>query len=752
MNQRKPAVGAGSAQSGMTAKDIMGMIRRHIWLIVISLMVFTGASGAGTFAWRTYKPYYEAMALIAVQPPKGTVLEARAWNPQTNENYMERQMASAAQSIRSEEVFEQVTRNNEVRGTQYYQERVEADSANDVLVELSNDVSVRPMPGTNFLRIAMRGTNRDEITTIVNAVSKAAIDDTDDTKTQELLATITQLENERKDLQRTITDNMQLIERLNERSIMGNRLEPLPVLQSKANVLIVNRMEVTNEYLAARQQLEMMDNYTPEQLADMYEVQWKLERDRQYQMLLGQALQLEQEQVHVEQKFGENHPTYRNIAGRLEHVQTKLERKRQELTEQAIQEIREMREGMVAGLEQQYTQIEGQLETIKTQISTWQQLEKDIEEAKGKVEKAEETLQNLETRLLDLRLVMGRERPLVLHRSARSPNSIAFPTYTVMVPLGVFLGLLFGFGLTFLLELTDTSIKAPSDVARKVELPMLGMIPHLDDVEEDIPDLRLAFMTNPDTIVSEAFRQIRTTLMFSGPVEQRRSMLVTSPMPEDGRTSVSLNLGHAIAHGGRSVLVIDANFRQPVIRKLFPMCPDGGLSSCLSDATDWRELTHEVEPNLHVMAAGPIPPNPAELLGSDKMRQLLTEFQGEFDQIIFDGAPCLVVSDSAVLSTVVDGVVLTVRASVSTYGIVQRTRDMLNKLGSHIFGVVLNGVRVTAGGYLRKNYETFYEYRESSHQLASAPVAAPSHEPDEELADLADFSDESEANEDDDLG
>jgi capsular exopolysaccharide synthesis family protein len=259
-------------------------------------------------------------------------------------------------------------------------------------------------------------------------------------------------------------------------------------------------------------------------------------------------------------------------------------------------------------------------------------------------------------------------------------------------------------------------------------------------------------MTNPDTIVSEAFRQIRTTLMFSGPVEQRRSMLVTSPMPEDGRTSVSLNLGHAIAHGGRSVLVIDANFRQPVIRKLFPMCPDGGLSSCLSDATDWRELTHEVEPNLHVMAAGPIPPNPAELLGSDKMRQLLTEFQGEFDQIIFDGAPCLVVSDSAVLSTVVDGVVLTVRASVSTYGIVQRTRDMLNKLGSHIFGVVLNGVRVTAGGYLRKNYETFYEYRESSHQLASAPVAAPSHEPDEELADLADFSDESEANEDDDLG
>ncbi len=189
-------------------------------------------------------------------------------------------------------------------------------------------------------------------------------------------------------------------------------------------------------------------------------------------------------------------------------------------------------------------------------------------------------------------------------------------------------------------------------------------------------------------------------------------MLVTSPLPEDGRTTVTMNLAGAISSGGRRVLVVDTNFRQPGISSLFPDCPPGGLSSALVGQAQWRDLVHEVNPNLHVLAAGILPPNPAELLGSQEMRVHLDEMVQQYDQVLLDGAPCLVVTDSAVLSTLVDGVILTIRAGVNTHGIVQRTRDMLMRVGGHIIGSVLNGVRVTAGGYLRKSYDTFYEYHE----------------------------------------
>ncbi|MEI7835228.1 MAG: CpsD/CapB family tyrosine-protein kinase, partial [Planctomycetota bacterium] len=161
-------------------------------------------------------------------------------------------------------------------------------------------------------------------------------------------------------------------------------------------------------------------------------------------------------------------------------------------------------------------------------------------------------------------------------------------------------------------------------------------------------------------------------------------------------------------------LVIDANFRQPRIAALFPQTAGQGLSSALVGQADWRRVVHEVEPNFSVMSAGPMPPNPAELLGSDEVRRIIAEAATEYDQILFDAAPCLVVTDPSVLSTVVDGVIIVIRAGASTYGMVQRVREMLSRLGAHITGVVLNGVRVTAGGYLRKNYDRFYEYSEST--------------------------------------
>jgi capsular exopolysaccharide synthesis family protein len=239
-------------------------------------------------------------------------------------------------------------------------------------------------------------------------------------------------------------------------------------------------------------------------------------------------------------------------------------------------------------------------------------------------------------------------------------------------------------------------------------------VPHGEDLEDDIEDLRLAFRTHPASLVGEAFRQIHTCLLFSGPASQHRTVLVASASPLDGRTTIATNLAAAAARAGRKVLVVDTNFRQPMIAQLFGQSEGLGLSSALIGQANWRDLVVEVESNFHALGAGTLPPNPAELLSSEPMRAVLTEMAQEYDQVLLDSAPCLVVTDAVGLSTMVDGVVLVVRAGANTHGIVQRARDMLVRVGAHILGVVLNGVRATPGGYLRKNYEAFYDYQYQS--------------------------------------
>jgi len=163
------------------------------------------------------------------------------------------------------------------------------------------------------------------------------------------------------------------------------------------------------------------------------------------------------------------------------------------------------------------------------------------------------------------------------------------------------------------------------------------------------------------------------------------------------------------------VLVVDANFRRPAIAEMFPQAKEAGLSSVLVGQAAWRDVVSTTDvPNLSVMAAGPLPPNPSELLGSDIMGKIVSEMTAEFDQVIFDGSPLMVVSDAGVLGTKVDGVILVVRAGVSSTGIIRQAAERLNRVGTRVFGVILQGVRTTAGGYMRKNYETFYEYHQKS--------------------------------------
>jgi capsular exopolysaccharide synthesis family protein len=260
---------------------------------------------------------------------------------------------------------------------------------------------------------------------------------------------------------------------------------------------------------------------------------------------------------------------------------------------------------------------------------------------------------------------------------------------------------------------------------------MLGLIPHTDDEEVAIERIETAVRDVPRSMVAEAFRRTRTNLQFSAPAESQRSIVVTSPRPDDGKTTVACNLAMAVAQGGRRVLLVDANFRRPRLTHIFENSPDKGLSNLLiGDGTLSSSAVQTNVPMLDLLGSGPTPPNPVELLNSEPARALLVEAIGKYDQVIIDTAPVLLASDALVLGPAVDGVILVVRAKLNSRGIARRACGLLTDVGAHLFGAVLNAAQVTRGGYFREQLRAYYDYQADVEVTApTKPVTPAQHEP-----------------------
>lgn len=711
-----PAPRPHAGGTGFTGKDFLQILRKRKWMIIISLVIFTLASGVTAFVWLQIAPRYTASALLHVNPPKATIVNATRGG--INKDAMERLLASQAQIISVGVVLEEAAK--KIRTTKWYEEVKQRDE--DVVTKLQDVINVSVVRMTKYLKISMSGTDRSSITAIVNAVAEAAVEVSNASGNVAYRNTIKQLRQKLSDMETERDKQVTKIEELERGGVGGVAVEAIETLRTRQRNIEAQMIDVKAQWIQAVKSLEALKGRTDDEIAEMFEVKQAVEMDPEVQGLEAQVNNLQMALTNAEVAFAPNHKSVKQLRTALKTTKDLLDKTRLEAQAKAVTDLKENRNLSYMYIDDQHAQLQRQITLNDTKLKGYLAKLTTLEQTKRDMANDNVTRGRIETRIMDLVFLMNSEKPLEISSRAQEPISPTFPSYKIFIPLGVFLGLVVGIGLAVLLEFMDSSVRAPSDIARRIDLPLLGMVPHIDDVDEEIEDLRTAFLTNPDTIICEAFRQIRTTLMFHGSAEPRRSILIASASPEDGRTTVALNLACHLSSGGGKVLVIDANFRQPAIRSLFPKCPQGGLSNILLGEGGWKECIHSVGPQMYVMPSGPAPAHPTELLGSGKMRELLEELYEEFDQVIIDSAPCLVISDTVVLSTMVDGVILVVRAGENSHGVVRRTRDMLTRLGVHIYGAVLNGVRVTAGGYLRKNYETFYEYRSS--EQSKQPVAA----------------------------
>ncbi len=267
--------------------------------------------------------------------------------------------------------------------------------------------------------------------------------------------------------------------------------------------------------------------------------------------------------------------------------------------------------------------------------------------------------------------------------------------------LAMVVGLMFAAGVVFLIEALDDTLKGPDQVTAQLGLPVLGMISRHQIVEG-----RPVTLTQPRSQVAEAFRSLRTNIQFASVDHPLRTLLVTSPTPAEGKSTVAANLSVVLAQGGRRVALIDADLRRPRVHKLFGISNQLGMSELfVQDRVALNGSLQSTEaPDLMALTSGGLPPNPAELLGSEKMAEIIRQVGTQVELVVIDSPPVTAVTDSSVLAPRVDGVLLVLKPGVTRLGAARQTVEQLQRLGANLLGVVLNDVDLRRSGYYYKSY------------------------------------------------
>ena len=223
---------------------------------------------------------------------------------------------------------------------------------------------------------------------------------------------------------------------------------------------------------------------------------------------------------------------------------------------------------------------------------------------------------------------------------------------------------------------------------------------------------RIFTLRNPKSPVSEAFRTLRTNIQFYSIDDPIKSLVVTSSGPGEGKSTVSINIAATIAQTEKKVLLIDGDLRKPTLHRAFNMSSLKGLTNILVEDAEYTDVLYgakEVK-GLDVIGSGPIPPNPAELLGSNKMKAFIESMNEKYDMVILDAPPIGLVTDSAILSTIVDGTILVCAVGEADINATKRAKDLLDKVNANILGVVLNKVPIKGSGYYKYHYSQYYDY------------------------------------------
>jgi polysaccharide biosynthesis transport protein len=409
-------------------------------------------------------------------------------------------------------------------------------------------------------------------------------------------------------------------------------------------------------------------------------------------------------------KYGSNNPHLAELQGQIDAINKSISEELKRINDRAKNDL-ELARRTEDGLRKAYN--DQQTEVNKLNDNTI-----ELEVLAGEALSNRELYDELFTRLQEAQIQAGVSATnLDLVDEARPTSVPTKPNWKLYPAFGLGAGLFLGIGLAFMRENLDESIVTTEQVQKIGLLPVLSDIPliHSDDLQrgkaaEGLPPgvdplEQSLLLTKPNAPAAEAYRALRTAILLSVADNPLRVLLITSPLGGDGKTTISYNLAVAFAQHGRKVLLLDSDMRKPSVHTLFRASKQDGLSEVLTGGIPFAKAIrpHDYLKNLYLLPSGITPPNPAELIDSRRFDALLEEAKSQFDLVIIDSPPVLMVTDPVILSTKTDGTILVLRSQKTTRPVLKRAVEILSHSPGRKLGFVINGMDT-------KSVEYYYSY------------------------------------------
>ena len=739
MSQQPTVATPGSAMA-LTPADVWRVIRKRFWLIVACFVVF-GLGGVGAvIGWHFWFPYYTASGAIEVEPGQGQAIDlTRGYQDAVDVRLFPQYVESQVRAIRDTRVLTAALEALKDQQTMY------PGSTPLAAYELSKDLDVVHLVNTQHILVSLTGRDPTEVRDIVREVLRQYIDQLDVSRKEADAARQKELRDERDDLSRQLVELGRKLAAFREESavIVADERggEQLAALNALVRQLTIAQVELA----AARadwtlfQELRGQAEETKDLSAVLMSfpaVMDTMRRDPTIVSLTQMSARFGQELEGLEQRLGPEHESVRRLKVSAQANANDLEIQRSEVINQLVQQQAAVLKSAYDSARTAEAELQTRVAEARAAALSAAKLTADYRARESEYVRVQTLLNTVMDGLARMRISATLARANI--RIAGQPEVPLEPTQPKVVlysVAAVLFSLLVGVGLSLLIELADTRLRTPAQVVRHVGLPMLTRVPDLTEDERLSLDVNLALVshTAPHSLVAESFRQLRTHLLFSSD-KPIRSLLITSPGPGDGKTTVAANLAITMARTGERVLLVEANFRRPALPRVFDLPDAVGLSNVLVGLNSISEAVQATAvENLDVLVGGPPPPSPAGLVGCETMRQLVAEEVEAYDRVIVDGAPMLVVADNHLVTPMLDGVILVFHAGENTRGVAQRAVQQIVTLHGRLFGAVLNRVRATKGGYFRESFQAYYDYAGAPPNGRAAVAVTPSGQPDRDV-------------------
>lgn len=731
---QRPAAGgapAGGAGVGGVAIDPVKLLMKYKYILA-------GAAGVGMvlgvvvyFLLLKFRPIWTSSAVFEAFTPTTSIVSPVGSGTMESQTEIERFMLTQARQMTREDVLNRVANDPRLsreapQWTAQFEEggRIDAPAA---VKELQLYVAkTRIIPGTRLIELSASCRWREDSTALAKLLREAYM-----TELKRVAGSSTQ--NQRDQIQSQLEKfNTELREYQTRRDTLLRDGGLTTIMNEQGSetlqrlyILNTQILDVQNQIQLRRVSIKQLQDQLDNPAGVQYTDQIKAEVDES-PLIIGikQNIQGAESELKAMLMRGQTreHREYKITDSRLQGMKQNLEQEREALMLQRFNSNLEQMKIVLQSLENQEREMTKERDTISEKQQVAARTLAQVKDLEDKIVNTQRSVANFtdQQRTLAMLGELPTNNRVVVASEERMPREVSSPRLTVVLPasmLGV-VGLVTA--LILAIELMDSRVKGPADIAMMPRTKLLGWIPDASEDPSGAGAIETTFRDRPRGVIAENYRQLRSVIAKRLGQGGHKSLVVIGGMPGSGATSVMCNMGLAWAAADKKVLLIDANFRRPGTHRVFALRETPGLADVLSGSSIEDAIQHTSDSRLDVLGAGTREKRVFEMFSSERFGQLLTELKARYDLVLIDVAPALVASDGLSIANRTDASCLVVRAMGEKRGLVGRLRNDLTEARGEFLGVVVNAVKPSAGGYIRGNMRATHEYQNP----AEAPAAA----------------------------